>query len=610
MPSLFAGEEDTDVQTLEVTLKDLYDEIYVTLRYGIFEQSDVITRSAVIENRGDFVLELKSAMSMNLDFLGGNPDLIHFYGKHTGERQFERTDLLHGISGISSTRGISSHQHNPFAILCSKDATEEHGDCWTVSLLYSGSFKIQTERDQLDGIRIICGLHDQEFCWPLEKGESFETPEAVLAFSDSGLSCLSHTLHEAYQRHLIRGPWKNQRRPILVNNWEATYFDFNADKLLAIAKQASALGMDMMVLDDGWFGKRDDDNSGLGDWEVNEKKLGCTLGELADRIHGLGLKFGIWIEPEMISEDSDLYREHPDWAFTVPGRDPVRGRNQLVLDLTRAEVREYVKGCIEKLLDSADIQYVKWDMNRTVDNVFSHAAPDASQGALMHRYVLGVYELLEAMLAKQPDLLLEGCCGGGGRFDAGMLYYSPQIWCSDNTDAIERLRIHYGTSFGYPMSAVSAHVSACPNHQNHRETPFTTRGICAMQGAFGYELDLGRLSENEKECVKEQIRIYKENWELFQQGTYYRLSSPFEEKDFTAWSYVSKDASRAVLSAVYTDLRSNARPLRVRFRGLDAGAIYDVEGVHCTGASLMNGGYVLPLPSCNYDAHMVIIRQI
>ena len=352
----------------------------------------------------------------------------------------------------------------------------------------------------------------------------------------------------------------------------------------------------MLVLDDGWFGKRNDDNSGLGDWFVNEKKLGCTMKELVDRVNALGLKFGIWLEPEMVSEDSDLYRTHPDWVRQIPGREPNRSRNQLVLDLSRKELREYMKKFIDDTLSCANISYVKWDMNRSVDNVYSAADPTLSQGAIRHKYVLGLYEVMEDMLTRHPDLLLEGCSGGGGRFDAGMLYYAPQIWCSDNTDAIERLRIHYGTSFGYPMSSVSAHVSVCPNHQNGRVTPFKTRGICAMQGSFGYELDLSKLSEEDKAEARRQITVYNENWELFQSGSYYRLNSPMENHDYTAWSYVSNDQRKASLSVIYTDLHGNPKPVRVKLKGLKKDASYDVDGTVYTGTALMRGGLLIPSP--------------
>lgn len=609
LPALFEAEAG-EVETLKITLKDRLEEIYVTLFYGVFEKKNVITRAASIENRSGKNVTLKRALSLGLDFMEGDMDLIHFYGKHAGERQFERRNLPHGITEISSSRGTSSHHHNPFVILCDKDTTEDFGNAYGVSFIYSGGFKIQMEKDQVDGIRLVCGLDDEEFLWKLAPGETFVTPEAALSYSEKGLTVLSDQFQKAYHANLIRSPWKDKKRPTLVNNWEATYFGFDAEKLLKIAGEAADLGLDMLVLDDGWFGKRDDDNSGLGDWFVNEKKLGCTMKELVDRVNALGLKFGIWLEPEMVSEDSDLYRTHPDWVLQIPGREPNRSRNQLVLDLSRKEVREYMKKFIDDTLSCANISYVKWDMNRSVDNVYSAADPTLSQGAIRHKYVLGLYEVMEDMLTRHPDLLLEGCSGGGGRFDAGMLYYAPQIWCSDNTDAIERLRIHYGTSFGYPMSSVSAHVSVCPNHQNGRVTPFKTRGICAMQGSFGYELDLSKLSEEDKAEARRQIAVYNENWELFQSGSYYRLNSPMENHDYTAWSYVSKDQRKASLNVIYTDLHGNPKPVRVKLKGLKKDASYDVDGTVYTGAALMRGGLLIPKPACNYDSYMVCIHEI
>ena len=609
LPALFEAEAG-EVETLKITLKDRLEEIYVTLFYGVFEKKNVITRAASIENRSGKNVTLKRALSLGLDFMEGDMDLIHFYGKHAGERQFERRNLPHGITEISSSRGTSSHHHNPFVILCDKDTTEDFGNAYGVSFIYSGGFKIQMEKDQVDGIRLVCGLDDEEFLWKLAPGETFVTPEAALSYSEKGLTVLSDQFQKAYHANLIRSPWKDKKRPTLVNNWEATYFGFDAEKLLKIAGEAADLGLDMLVLDDGWFGKRDDDNSGLGDWFVNEKKLGCTMKELVDRVNALGLKFGIWLEPEMVSEDSELYRMHPDWVLQIPGREPNRSRNQLVLDLSRKEVREYMKKFIDDTLSCANISYVKWDMNRSVDNVYSAADPTLSQGAIRHKYVLGLYEVMEDMLTRHPDLLLEGCSGGGGRFDAGMLYYAPQIWCSDNTDAIERLRIHYGTSFGYPMSSVSAHVSVCPNHQNGRVTPFKTRGICAMQGSFGYELDLSKLSEEDKAEARRQITVYNENWELFQSGSYYRLNSPMENHDYTAWSYVSKDQRKASLSVIYTDLHGNPKPVRVKLKGLKKDVSYDVDGTVYTGAALMRGGLLIPKPSCNYDSYMVCIHEI
>ena len=609
LPALFEAEAE-EAETLKITLKDRVEEIYVTLFYGIFEKKNIITRAASIENRSGKNVVLKRALSLGLDFMEGDMDLIHFYGKHAGERQFERRNLPHGITEISSSRGTSSHHHNPFVILCDRDTTEDFGNAYGISFIYSGGFRIQMEKDQVDGIRLVCGIDDEEFLWKLAPGESFVTPEAALSYSENGLTALSDQFQKAYHANLIRSPWKDKKRPTLVNNWEATYFGFDAEKLLKIAGEAADLGLDMLVLDDGWFGKRDDDNSGLGDWFVNEKKLGCTMKELVDRVNALGLKFGIWLEPEMVSEDSELYRMHPDWVLQIPGRQPNRSRNQLVLDLSRKEVREYMKKFINDTLSCANISYVKWDMNRSVDNVYSAADPTLSQGAVRHKYVLGLYEVMEDMLTRHPDLLLEGCSGGGGRFDAGMLYYAPQIWCSDNTDAIERFRIHYGTSFGYPMSSVSAHVSVCPNHQNGRVTPFKTRGICAMQGSFGYELDLSKLSEEDKAEARRQITVYNENWELFQSGSYYRLNSPMENHDYTAWSYVSKDQRKASLSVIYTDLHGNPKPVRVKLKGLKKDASYDVDGTVYTGAALMRGGLLIPKPACNYDSYMVCIREI
>ena len=609
LPALFAAPGEEDVETLEITLKDAYEEIYVKLLYGVFEGKNVITRSAVIENRMETPMELHRAMSMSLDYMDEDLDLVHFYGKHVLERQLERRPLTHGITEIASVRGNSSHQHNPFVILCEKHTTEDQGGCWGYSLLYSGSFRIRVEYDQFDSTRIVCGISDNEFIWNLAKGESFVTPEVVLSYTPHGFTDLSSVLHKAYMDNLIRSPWKYKKRPALVNNWEATYFDFNALKLLTIAHHAADLGLDMLVLDDGWFGKRDDDKGGLGDWYVNERKLGCSLEDLASQINHMGLKFGIWVEPEMVNENSDLYKNHPEWVLEIPGRTPNRGRNQLVLDLSNREVVEFMKSSLDNIIDSANVEYIKWDMNRCVDNIYSTVNPSMSQGAIRHQYVLGLYEVQEHMLTRHPNLLLEGCNGGGGRFDAGMLYYAPQVWCSDNTDAIERLRIHYGTSFGYPMSAVGAHVSACPNHQNGRVVPFKTRGVCAMQGSFGYELDLSKLTEEEKAEAREQIQFYNENYDLIQQGTYYRLASPYENPDYTAWSYVASDQSRAILCAVHTDLHGNPKPRRLKLKGLSRDALYEVDGTTYTGAALVQGGLVLPKPACNYDSYMVSIRK-
>lgn len=608
LPAVYADE--TESQTLEIVMEDAVTGVEVTLQYGVLPDYDVITRSEKIVYRGEGKICIRKAQSACLDFVQGKYDLLTFYGRHAMERTMQREPVTHGSHVIGSVRGTSSHQYNPMMILADENTTDQYGNCYAMSFVYSGNFKGETLKDQFGQTRALMGLQDEMFSYPLAEGETFYTPEVLLTFSGSGMNLLSQNLHRCIRQHICRGKYKESVRPVLVNSWEASYFDFDGDTLYELAKEAKHAGIDMLVLDDGWFGKRDDDNSGLGDWFVNEKKLGCTMKELVDRVNALGLKFGIWLEPEMVSEDSELYRMHPDWVLQIPGREPNRSRNQLVLDLSRKEVREYMKRFINDTLSCANISYVKWDMNRSVDNVYSAADPTLSQGAVRHKYVLGLYEVMEDMLTRHPDLLLEGCSGGGGRFDAGMLYYAPQIWCSDNTDAIERLRIHYGTSFGYPMSSVSAHVSVCPNHQNGRVTPFKTRGICAMQGSFGYELDLSKLSEEDKAEARRQITVYNENWELFQSGSYYRLNSPMENHDYTAWSYVSKDQRKASLSVIYTDLHGNPKPVRVKLKGLKKDASYDVGGTVCTGTALMRGGLLIPKPACNYDSYMVCIREI
>lgn len=606
LPAMFAAENEK-VDTLEITLKDYHEEFYVHLLYGVYEEYDVITRAVIFENKMVKDITLSRVMSTCLDMNTSDWDMIHFYGRHAGERNTERTPLFHGITELNSTRGTSSHQHNPFVILAEKNANEDMGECYGFSLLYSGGFHIQTEVDQTNQTRLVMGIDDFDFSWELQPGKCFTTPEVCMSYSAFGLSKLSHNYHNAILKNLIRSKWKDKQRPVLINNWEATYFDFNSEKLLSIAEEASELGLDMLVLDDGWFGKRDSDYSGLGDWYVNEEKLGCSLKDLVDKINDMGLMFGIWFEPEMISEDSDLYRKHPDWAMIVPGREPVRSRSQLVLDMTREDVLEYIKERLFAIMDSANIQYIKWDMNRSLAAAYSAMLPGKRQGEVRHRYVLGLYSVLEELLQRYPDLLLEGCSGGGGRFDAGMLYYSPQIWCSDNTDAIERLLIQYGTSFAYPMSTVSAHVSVCPNHQNQRVTPLKTRGICAMQGTFGYEFDLSKMTDAEKDLVKEQVCTFKKHYRLFQFGDYYRLTSPMDNHDYTAWEYVDKNGNEACLSVVFTDLHGNPVPQLVKFKGLQPKKEYNVfkdnEAIgRYTGAALMKGGILLPVPKENYDS--------
>lgn len=611
------------IETLEIYLIDRESGLKVTLLYGVFPQYDMITRAVKLENGGERTLRLDKVYSACLDFLSGEWDLIQFYGRHAMERNVQRTPVSHGAQVIGSRRGTSSHQYNPFVILAERDATEESGGCYGLSLVYSGGFKAEAEKDQYDQTRVMLGLQDELFEYELEAGSTFYAPEAVLCYSGNGLGQLSRNYHKAFRNHLCRGKYKTAPRPVLLNNWEATYFDFTGEKIFEIAAQAAELGVEMLVLDDGWFGKRDSDTSGLGDWYVNEKKLGGSLSSLVERINGLGMKFGIWVEPEMVSEDSDLYREHPDWAFTIPGRKPVISRNQLVLDFSRKEVVDAVFDQISKVLDSANIEYVKWDMNRSITDVYtavhaphteSHGFGGCSQGAVLYRYMLGLYDFLERLNVRYPNLLIEGCSGGGGRFDAGMLYYTPQIWCSDNTDAIDRIRIQYGTSFGYPISAVGSHVSAVPNHQTGRITSIETRGVVAMAGSFGYELDLNRISEAEKACVKAQIQGYRQYWDLIHNGDYYRLTNPFAvpAPAVAAWLFVAENRSEALLNVVTLETHGNPVPAYVRLSGLEPGALYrdGRTGEVYPGAGLMDAGIPVPRMDGEYRAWQVHLVRV
>lgn len=597
LPAVYCESENCgEAESLEIYLSDEANGLAVTLLYGVLPQRDVITRAVRLENRGQEALELLKVQSACLDFLYGEYDFIHFHGRHAMERSFERTPVFHGAQVIGSRRGTSSHQHSPFVILAEQGTSEEQGNCYGLSLMYSGAFKAEAEKDQYGQTRISLGLQDELFSCPLGPGEEFIAPEVILSFSGEGLSRLSHNFHRVCRYNVCRGKYKTIPRPVLINNWEATYFDFDGDKIYQIAQQASELGVEMLVLDDGWFGKRDSDDSGLGDWYVNEKKLGGTLKELVERINGLGMKFGIWVEPEMVSEDSDLYRSHPDWALTIPGRKPVRSRSQLVLDFSRREAVDYIFEQICRVLDGANVEYMKWDMNRSITDVYSSAVGSREQGAVLYRYVLGVYDFLERLHKRYPELLIEGCSGGGGRFDAGMLYYTPQIWCSDNTDAIDRIFIQHGTSFGFPISAVGSHVSACPNHQNGRVTSMETRGCVAMAGSFGYELDLNRITDEEKTCVREQITQFHRLWDVIHNGDYYRLTNPAEGAELAAWMFAKADRSEALLQTVTLNTHGNSPSVYVRLKGLDSEAVYRDEesGRRYKGAALMYGGIPVP----------------
>ena len=603
LPAVYASEEEA--QTLEILMEDPVTGVKVVLLYGVLPAQDIITRSVCVKNESSGKIYLNKIESASLDFLYGDYELLTFYGRHAMERNVQRVPVVHGTQKIGSVRGTSSHQYNPMMILAEKETTEDKGNCYAMSFVYSGCFQGEVLKDQLNQTRMMLGLQEEAFRYPLEAGEMFQAPEVILSYSSEGMNRLSQNLHHCIRQHICRGKYKEEIRPILINSWEAAYFDFTGDTIYELAKAAKEVNIDMLVMDDGWFGKRDDDNSGLGDWFVNEKKLGGTLGNLIKRINDLGVKFGIWIEPEMVSEDSDLYRKHPDWALTVPGRNPVRSRNQLVLDFSRKEVVDEIYDQICKVLDQGDIEYVKWDMNRSLMDVYSSVTRE--QGRVLHDYVLGLYDFLERLVQRYPNLLIEGCSGGGGRFDAGMMYYTPQIWCSDNTDAIDRLRIQYGTSFGYPVSVVGSHVSAVPNHQTGRKTPLHTRGVVAMSGTFGYELNLMKLSEEEKQEIREQIAEYKRYAPIIQNGLYYRLSNPTTE-EICAWEFVhtdEKEQSKVLLNIVMQVIHGNMTVNYVKLQGLEETAVYREEksGKRYTGAALMYGGMPLPIEPGEYQAY-------
>ena len=609
LPAFHGSAEEWE--TLSIVLRDAAARVEVELLYGVLEEYDLITRAVRVKNVGGEPVRLCRCASLCLDFIRSDLDLITFNGAHVMERCPSRAPLRPGIQSVDSVRGASSHQHNPFVILCDRDAGEEHGLCYGAMLLYSGNFQAAAEADQFENARLVMGLNPYQFAWTLEPGGAFTAPEAAMVCSPWGFGPMSRQFHRAIRKSLIRDPWADRRKPVLINHWEATEARFTADRLAEIAQEAAALDLELFVMDDGWFGARNDDNAGLGDWFVNEEKLPGGLGALVERVKALGMSFGIWIEPEMVNEDSELYRAHPDWILNVPGRRPSRGRNQLVLDFSRQDVREHIYTQIKTVLSSADISYVKWDMNRSLTEVWSPALPANRQGEVYHRYVLGVYEFAERLHRDFPHILIEGCCGGGGRFDGGMLYYTPQIWCSDNTDAIDRLRIQYGTSFCYPVSTMGAHVSAVPNGTTGRLTPMESRGVVAMHGTFGYEMDLSRCTPEEKEVVRRQIARFKAHYDLIQDGDYYRLSDPFRDGPYTAWEHVSRDKREALVSLVTGPFRGAPPFLSLRVRGLDPALRYRVNGGEIYGGdALMAAGYPLPMFSGDYQSMQLHLTAV
>lgn len=608
LPATFGGAEDCE--TLCIRLRDAETGIEAELLYTVFSSLDVITRSARITNIGSEPVLLERALSACLSLPYEGQQLITLPGAWARERAVQRQELAIGEQGVFSARGISSAQAQPFLALVSQNATQEHGKVWGMHLVYSGSFLAKVQRDQYDRLRAVIGIHPQDFCWKLEPGAAFQTPEAVLVCSDAGLGGMTRTLHDLYRNHLLRGRWRNQPRPVLINNWEATYFSFDEEKLLRIARRAAELNIELFVLDDGWFGRRNDDTTSLGDWQVNRAKLPHGLDGLARQINALGLRFGLWMEPEMVSPDSDLYRAHPDWVIRTANHAPLLCRSQLVLDLSRPEVEEYVWGQLAATLRSANISYLKWDMNRPLTNLGSAALPADRQGELGHRYVLALYRLQQRLLDTFPELLLENCASGGGRFDPGMLFYSPQIWCSDDTDAIERLRIQEGTALLYPLSCIGAHVSDCPNHLLGRVTPFETRGIVAMAGTFGYELDITRISEAEQQAIPGQIARYHQFASLIQSGDYYRLSSA--ESGLDAQLVVSKDRSEALLTLVHVLNGANRHGRCLRLQGLEPSAIYAVQGTgtRYAGDALLQLGLPVKPAVRDFQAEQVWLVRV
>ena len=599
----FVRAEENEAETLKIILEDPVTKVELHLLYGVLEKEDIITRSVIIKNAGKAPVTVKKAQSACLDFLHGDYDLIKFYGRHAMERNMERMPVSHESTRIGSRRGTSSHQYNPGVILAGKNTNEDSGSCYGMLFVYSGNFLVEAEKDQYDQTRIQMGLTDELFAYSLEAGAEFTAPEVILSYTNKGLSRLSQQYHHCIMNHICQGKYVHANRPVLINSWEAAYFDFTGDTIVELAKEAKALGIDMVVMDDGLFGKRNYDNSSLGDWYVNEEKLGGTLTKLIERVNAEGVKFGIWIEPEMVSEDSDLYREHPDWAITIPGRKPVRSRNQLVLDFSRKEVRDEIFKRICAVLDQGNVEYIKWDMNRSLADIY---APNVT-----YDYVLGVYDFLEKLTNRYPDILIEGCSGGGGRFDAGMLYYTPQIWCSDNTDAINRTRIQYGTSFFYPVAAMGSHVSAVPNHQTGRVTSMHTRGVAAMSGTFGYELNPALLNAKEKAEIRAQLAQYREYQELIREGDYYRLSNPFQD-NFAAWMVVSDDRSKALVSVIRLTAEANPPAAYVTLKGMEEDAFYreKTTGKVYPGAALMEAGILLPAAVSEYEACQIELERV
>lgn len=610
LPHAWVKNKD-EAETLIITLKDKFSELRFDLLYTIYRDRSVIVRSTKVRNAGKETVKIEKVASMQMDFVDRDFDMITLPGAHAHERRVERNKVNQGIHVYSSIRGTSSHQMNPFVALVDQDTNEFAGDAYGFAFVYSGNHKFEVEKDPYAQTRIVVGINDYNFSWMLNAQESFQTPEVLMVYSDQGLNKMSQAFHSIIHDRIMRSKYKDQVRPIVVNNWEATYFDFDEDKLKSIVDKAKELGIEMFVLDDGWFGHRDDDNSSLGDWQVFEKKFPHGLDHFANYVHQQGLKFGLWFEPEMISIDSNLYQKHPDYLMHVPGRTPSPARNQYLLDLGRAEVRNNIFDQMKAILDSGKIDYIKWDMNRHLSDIYQADLPVDRQGEVYHRYVLGLYDLLEKIVDRYPDLLIEGCSGGGGRFDAGMAYYNPQIWASDDSDAIDRLSIQYGTSLVYPQSMMTSHVSVSPNEQNGRITPFKTRGIVAMWGDLGYELDLTKLSEADQNAVAKQVAEYKKIRKITQYGTFYRLKDA-QTSNQCVWETVSADKNEVILSTV--KVMASAQPYftKTKLVGLDPNKQYEDQVTHQVygGDELMNLGIYDPVEHGDFMAYQYHFKAI
>ena len=593
-------------RTLRVSLLEKRGGLRLELLYTTFDRCDVITRSARLVNLGEKPVEVLRLLSSQVDFPEQKYLFTSFNGAWAREFEAVRTECGPGTIVGGSRTGCSSNRANPFVMLESRGTDEVHGECYGFHLLYSGDHFECACGNAYGKLRFLHGIQPEGFSWRLEPGESFYAPEAAMTCG-WGAAEMSGNLHGFIREHVVRGWWKRRVRPVLVNSWESFYFRFTQKDLLRLARQGKELGAELFVLDDGWFGRRDNDRRSLGDWDITDRrKLPEGLGGLAKRVRALGIGFGLWVEPEMVSEDSRLYRAHPDWILGRPGQ--AVGRNQFILDLSREEVQDHLVRVLSEVFEEAEPAYVKWDMNRVMTDTYSAALPPERQGEVYHRYVLGVYEMLARMRRDFPGILIEGCTGGGGRFDAGMLYYVPQFWCSDNTDAIDRLAIQYGTSFCYPVSTMGAHVSAVPNAQTGRSVSMETRGVVAMAGTFGYEMDLNHTTAEEKQTIKRQVAFFKEHYELIQRGDYYRLSDPFHDP-FTAWQQVSPDRREALVSLV-THANRAASPFRtVRLRGLDPDAQYRVDGGETwPGDVLMAAGFPLPMPTGDYQSMQLYLQ--